>query len=217
MPIGLIAQKIGMSRVFAEDGSSTPVTVLGVMPNRVTQVKTVAKDGYAAVQMTVGERRPSRVTKPAAGHFAKAGVAAGHVLKEFRLAEGELADISPGAELKVDIFKSGQKVDIQGTSIGKGYAGVVKRYGFRGGRATHGCSLAHRKPGSIGQNQDPGRVFPGKKMSGHMGDVNRTQQGLKIVRIDVEKNLMLVKGSIPGSAGSDVFVQASIKSAAVQA
>jgi large subunit ribosomal protein L3 len=217
MPIGLIAQKIGMSRVFAEDGSSTPVTVLGVTPNRVTQVKTVAKDGYAAVQMTVGERRPSRVTKPASGHFAKAGVTAGRILKEFRLAEGELADIATGAEIKVDIFESGQKVDIQGVSIGKGYAGVVKRYGFGGGRATHGCSLAHRKPGSIGQNQDPGRVFKGKRMSGHMGDANRTQQGLKIVRIDLEKNLMLVKGSIPGSAGSDVFVQASVKSTAAQA
>ncbi len=211
MAIGVIGKKLGMSRVFAEDGSSTPVTVLEVTPNRVTQVKTPERDGYRAVQVTVGERRPGRVTRPMAGHFAKAGVAAGRRVREFRLEADEGADLAPGAEIKVDIFSPGQKVDVQGTTLGKGFAGVMKRHGFGGGRATHGNSLSHRAPGSIGQNQDPGRVFPGKKMAGHMGNVRRTQQGLEVVRVDVERNLLLVKGAVPGPRGADVLVRPSVK------
>jgi len=202
-----------MSRVFAEDGSSTPVTVLEVTPNRVAQVKTAERDGYNAIQVTVGERRPGRVTRPMAGHYAKANVPAGRLLREFRLADGESTELTPGAEIKADLFNAGQKVDVQGTTIGKGYAGVMKRHGFGGGRATHGNSLSHRAPGSIGQNQDPGRVFPGKRMAGHMGNVPRTQQGLEIVRVDAERNLILIKGSIPGPRGSDVVVRPSVKSA----
>jgi large subunit ribosomal protein L3 len=202
-----------MSRVFAEDGSSTPVTVLEVTPNRVAQVKTAERDGYNAVQVTVGERRPGRVTRPMAGHYAKANVAAGRLLREFRLDDGESTELAPGAEIKAELFDAGQKVDVQGTTIGKGYAGVMKRHGFGGGRATHGNSLSHRAPGSIGQNQDPGRVFRGKRMSGHMGNVLRTQQGLEIVRVDAERNLILIKGSIPGPRGSDVVLRPSVKSA----
>jgi len=213
MPIGVIGRKVGMSRVFAEDGSSTPVTVLEVTPNRVAQVKTAERDGYNAVQVTVGERRPGRVTRPMAGHYAKANVPAGRLLREFRLDDGETTELAPGAEIKADLFDAGQKVDVQGTTIGKGFAGVMKRHGFGGGRATHGNSLSHRAPGSIGQNQDPGRVFPGKRMAGHMGNVLRTQQGLEIVRVDAERNLILIKGSIPGPRGSNVVVRPSVKSA----
>lgn len=211
MAIGLIAKKIGMSRVFTEDGASTPVTVLEVTPNRVTQVKTPETDGYRALQVTVGERRPGRVTRPMAGHFAKAGVAPGRCLREFRLEQDEGTDLGPGAELTVAIFRPGQKVDVQGTTLGKGFAGVMKRHGFGGGRATHGNSLSHRAPGSIGQNQDPGRVFPGKKMAGHMGNVRRSQQGLEVVEVDPERNLLLVKGSVPGPRGADVVVRPSVK------
>lgn len=211
MALGIIGRKLGMTRVYAEDGTATPVTVLEVTPNRVTQVKNLEKDGYRAVQVTVGSRRPGRVTKAMAGHFAKASVEAGRMVSEFRLTDGEGAELAAGGELKVDMFQAGQKVDVQGTSIGKGFAGVIKRHHFGGGRASHGNSLSHRAPGSIGQCQDPGRVFKNKKMAGQMGNVVRTQQNLEIIQIDAEKNLMLVKGSIPGSKGADVIVKPSVK------
>ena len=211
MTIGVVGRKVGMTRVFKEDGTSLPVTVIEVEPNRITQLKTLETDGYRAVQVTTGERRASRVTKPMAGHFAKAGVEAGRGLWEFRLADDEGQDFTNGGEIKVDIFAEGQKVDVRGTSIGKGFAGVIKRYHFRTQDATHGNSLSHRAPGSIGQNQTPGRVFPGKKMCGHMGDKNRTNQCLEVVRVDTERNLLLVKGAVPGSKGSDVIVHPAVK------
>lgn len=211
MTIGVVGRKVGMTRVFKDDGTSLPVTVIEVEPNRITQLKTLENDGYRAVQITTGTRRASRVTKPLAGHFAKAGVEAGRGLWEFRLADGEGADYANGGEIKVDIFAEGQKVDVQGTSIGKGFAGVVKRYHFNTQDATHGNSLSHRAPGSIGQNQTPGRVFPGKKMSGHMGNKLRTAQTLEVVRVDVERNLLLVKGAVPGSNGGDVIVLPAVK------
>lgn len=211
MTIGVVGRKVGMTRVFKEDGTSLPVTVIEVEPNRITQLKTLEADGYRAVQVTTGVRRANRVTKPMAGHFAKAGVEAGRGLWEFRLADNEGQDFANGGEIKVDIFSEGQKVDVEGTSIGKGFAGVVKRYNFRTQDATHGNSLSHRAPGSIGQNQTPGRVFPGKKMCGHMGDKNRTNQNLEVVRVDTERNLLLVKGAVPGSKGSDVIVHPAIK------
>jgi len=214
MSIGIIGRKIGMTRVYDEAGSMVPVTVVEVAANRVTQVKNADSDGYRAVQVTTGSRRPNRVGKAAAGHFGKASVEPGRGLWEFRLEDGEGEDLAPGAEIKADIFSSGQKVDVQGTSIGKGFAGVMKRHNFGGGRKTHGNSLSHRAPGSIGQNQSPGRVFPGKKMAGHMGNVTRTQQGLEIVRVDTERNLVLVKGSVPGAKGSDVVIRPSVKSGA---
>jgi len=200
-----------MSRVFTEDGRSVPVTVVEVEPNRVTQVKTAEKDGYRAVQVTVGERRQNRVTRAMAGHYAKAGTPAGRGLWEFRLADDEVMDLEPNAELKVDLFEVGAKVDVQGRNIGKGYAGVVKRYGFGGGRASHGASLSHRSAGSIGQCQDPGRVFPGKKMAGQMGAVRRTQQGLEVVRVDADRNVILIRGSVPGPRGADIVIHPSIK------
>jgi len=215
--LGLVGRKVGMTRVFAEDGAVVPVTVLEVAANRITQVKDLDKDGYRAVQVTIGERRPGRVTKAMAGHFAKANVAPGRNVWEFRLGVDDTEELVAGSELKVDRFNVGQMVDVQGTSIGKGFAGVMKRHGFKGGRKTHGCSLAHRKPGSIGQNQTPGRVFPGKKMAGQMGNVTRSQQNLEVIRIDEEKNLMLVKGSIPGPKGSDVFIRPSQKAKSVVA
>jgi large subunit ribosomal protein L3 len=203
-----------MTRVFAEDGATIPVTVIEVEPNRVTQVRTADNDGYAAVQVTVGKRRATRVTKPMAGHFAKAGVAAGRGLWEFRLDDGEGADLQPGAELKVDIFAPGQKVDVTGVSIGKGFAGTIKRHHFTMGDATHGNSLSHRAPGSIGQRQTPGRVFKGKRMSGHLGNVRRTAQNLEIVRVDTARNLLLVKGAVPGHEGRDVIVRPAVKARA---
>ncbi len=212
MAIGLIGKKVGMSRVFNADGAAVPVTVLEVDPNRITQVKSEANDGYRAVQVTLGTRRLSRVTKPMAGHFAKAGVAAGRGLWEFRLEDGEGESLQAGGEIKVDIFSAGQKVDVQGTTIGKGFAGVIKRHHFRGGRASHGNSLSHRAPGSIGQRQTPGRVFPGKKMAGHLGNTTRTQMGLEVVRVDAERNLLLVKGAIPGPKGADVVIRPAVKS-----
>jgi large subunit ribosomal protein L3 len=214
MAIGLIGRKVGMTRVYNADGSAVPVTVFEVGPNRVTQVKTGETDGYRAVQVTVGERRATRVTKPLAGHYAKAGVVPGRGLWEFRLADGEGADLKPGAEIKVDIFTAGQMVDVQGTSIGKGFAGVIKRHHFGGGRASHGNSLSHRAPGSIGQRQTPGRVFPGKKMAGHLGNVTRTQQNLVVVRVDSERNLLLVKGSVPGHKGADMVIRPAVKAGA---
>lgn len=214
MAIGLVGRKCGMTRVFSKDGGSIPVTVIEVEPNRITQVKTAESDGYAAIQVTTGLRRAVRVTKPMAGHFAKAGVAAGRGLWEFRLDNGEGADLQPGVEIKVDIFEAGQKVDVTGVSIGKGFAGTIKRYHFGMGDATHGNSLSHRAPGSIGQRQTPGRVFKGKRMSGHMGNVQRTAQNLEVVRVDPARNLLLVKGAVPGHEGRDVIVRPAIKARA---
>jgi large subunit ribosomal protein L3 len=200
-----------MTRIFTEDGAAVPVTVLSVEPNRVTQLKTLETDGYRAVQVTTGSRRASRVTKPMAGHYAKAGSEAGRKLWEFRLEDGEGEGIEVGSEIKVEMFEEGQSVDVVGTSIGKGYAGVIKRYNFRMQDATHGNSISHRAPGSIGQCQIPGRVFKGKKMAGHMGNVRRTTQNLKVVRVDAERNLLLVKGAVPGAKGGDIIISAAVK------
>jgi large subunit ribosomal protein L3 len=200
-----------MMRLFTEEGQAVPVTVIAVEPNRVTQVKTVERDGYRALQVTTGERRASRITKPLAGHFAKNGVQAGRGLWEFRLADGEGEGIAVGAELKADVFKVGQRVDVNGTTRGKGFAGTIKRHHFAKQDATHGNSLSHRAPGSIGQRQTPGRVFKGKRMAGHMGDVRRSAQNLEIVRIDAERNLLLIKGAIPGAPGGDVVIRPTVK------
>ena len=213
MTIGLIGRKAGMTRVFTDAGESIPVTVIEALPNRVTQVKTVGDGGYRAVQVAFGERKASRLTRPLAGHYAKAKVVPGEALVEFRLAEGEGADLAPGAELRVDMFAAGQIVDVSGTTIGKGYAGTMKRHNFAGGPASHGASVFHRAPGSIGQRQTPGRVFPGKRMSGHMGDVRRTTENLKIVEVDAARNLLLVRGAVPGAAGGRVVVRPSVKAA----
>ncbi|MDH5584354.1 MAG: 50S ribosomal protein L3 [Gammaproteobacteria bacterium] len=211
MTMGLVGRKCGMTRVFTEDGVSVPVTVIEAQPNRITQVKTVETDGYRALQVSAGSRRASRVRKPAAGHFAAAKVDAGDLTTEFRLDDADTGEFVAGNELKVDIFEAGQKVDVVGTSIGKGYAGTVKRYNFRMQDATHGNSRSHRVPGSIGQNQTPGRVFKGKKMTGHMGNVRRTAQNLEIVRVDAERNILLVKGAVPGHRGGSVVVRPSVK------
>jgi large subunit ribosomal protein L3 len=211
MTIGIIGRKAGMTRIFTEDGASIPVTVIAVEPNRVTQVKTVENDGYRALQVTTGSRRPSRVTRPLAGHFAKAGTEAGRGLWEFRLADGEGESIEVGSEISLDMFEAGQGVDVCGTSIGKGYAGVIKRHNFRTQDATHGNSLSHRAPGSIGQCQTPGRVVKGRRMSGHMGNVRRTTQNIEVVRVDTDRNLLLVKGSVPGARGGDVIVRPAVK------
>ncbi|BCO33005.1 50S ribosomal protein L3 [Thiohalobacter sp. COW1] len=200
-----------MTRVFTEDGAAVPVTVIEVEPNRVTQLKSQETDGYRALQVTTGSRRASRVTKPLAGHYARAGVEAGRGLWEFRLDGSEGEGIEVGAEIRVDIFENGQKVDVSGTSIGKGFQGGVKRHNFRTQDATHGNSLSHRAPGSIGQNQTPGRVFKGKKMAGHMGSARRTTQSLEVVRVDAERNLLLIKGSVPGAKGGDVIVRPAVK------
>jgi len=211
MALGLVGKKVGMTRVFNDDGVSTPVTVVQVEPNRVTQVKQDATDGYTALQLTTGTRRVNRVSKPLRGHFAKAGTEAGRALWELRV-DAETAEQYPaGSELTVEVLQEGQKVDVRGTTIGRGFAGVMRRHGFGGGRATHGNSKAHRKPGSIGQNQDPGRVFKGKKMAGHMGSVTRVQQNLEIVRIDAERNLLLIRGSVPGPKGFDLLIEPSVK------
>lgn len=211
MGLGLVGRKVGMTRIFTDDGETIPVTVLDVSNNRVTQIKTPDADGYAAVQVTFGKRRASRVNKAAAGHLAKAGVEAGHVLKEFRVDAGELVNFKPGDVVAATIFKAGQKVDVTGTSQGKGFAGVIKRHNFSSNRASHGNSVSHNKPGSIGMNQDPGRVFPGKRMAGHMGDVQRTTQNLVVVRVDESRQLLLVKGAVPGSRGTDVVVHPAVK------
>ncbi len=211
MTIGLVGRKCGMTRVFTDDGVSIPVTVIEAQPNRITQVKTVDTDGYRALQVTTGSRRASRVRKSAAGHFAAAKVEAGDITREFRLDDADEGDFAPGNELKVDLFAAGQKVDVVGTSIGKGFAGTVKRHNFSMQDATHGNSLSHRAPGSIGQNQTPGRVFKGKKMSGHMGSVRRTVQNLEIVRVDSERNLLLIKGAVPGHSGGSVIVRPAVK------
>mgnify|MGYP001817845551 FL=1 len=211
MTIGIVGRKAGMTRIFQDDGVSVPVTVISVEPNRVTQVKTLESDGYRALQVTTGKRRASRVTRPMAGHFATAGTEAGRGLWEFRLADGEGEDIEVGNEISVEHFEPGQKIDVSGTSIGKGFAGTVKRHNFHMQDATHGNSISHRAPGSIGQCQTPGRVFKGKKMSGHMGNVSRTSQNLEVVRVDAERNLLLVKGGVPGSRGGDVVIRPAVK------
>jgi large subunit ribosomal protein L3 len=214
MTIGLVGRKAGMTRVFTDGGDAQPVTVIEALPNRIVQVKDSKADGYRAIQVTFGTRRASRLTKPVAGHYAKPGVIPGETLVEFRVAEGEGADLKAGAELKVDLFKEGQVVDVTGTTIGKGYAGVVKRHGFAGGFASHGASVVHRSPGSIGQRQTPGRVFPGKRMAGRMGNAKRTEENLKVVQVDLERNLLLVSGSVPGAPGGRVVVRPSVKAAA---
>ncbi len=214
MSLGLVGRKIGMTRVFTEDGSSLPVTVLEVFNNRVTQVKSVATDGYTAVQLAHGARRPGRVNKAAAGHYAKAGVEAGSALKEFTVSPEQLAGLQIGATVSVEIFQAGQLVDVTGISKGKGYAGTIKRYNFKSGRASHGNSKSHNVPGSIGMAQDPGRVFPGKRMTGHLGDVQKTVQNLQIVRIDVARQLLLVKGAVPGAQNGSVIVRPAVKAGA---
>ncbi len=211
MAIGLVGRKAGMTRIFTEEGASVPVTVIAVDPNRITQVKDGEKDGYRAVQVTSGSRRASRVNKPSAGHFAKAGVEAGTGLWEFRLAEGEGEDLTVGGEIKVDIFQPGQRVDVRGKTKGKGFAGGVKRHNFRMQDATHGNSISHRAAGSIGQCQTPGRVFKGKRMEGHLGNVRNTAQNLEIVRVDTERNLLLIKGAVPGARGGDVVICPAVK------
>ena len=211
MTIGVVGRKAGMTRIFTEEGASIPVTVIEVDPNRITQVKSDETDGYRAVQVTVGSRKASRVNKAAAGHYAKAGVEAGRGLWETRLDDDEGNDLEIGGEIKVDIFENGQIVDVSGTSIGKGYGGVIKRHNFQMQDATHGNSVSHRAPGSIGQNQTPGRVFKGKKMAGHMGNARRTTQNIEVVRVDTERNLLLVKGSVPGSKGGDVYIRPAVK------
>jgi len=211
MAIGVIGRKAGMTRVFTDEGEAVPVTVIVVEPNRVTQVKNPETDGYRAVQVTTGSRRASLIPKPEAGHFAKNGVEAGRGLWEFRLEDGEGDGLTVGGEIKVDIFEPGQKVDVTGTTIGKGFQGTVKRHHFRTQDATHGNSLSHRAPGSIGQNQTPGRVFKGKKMAGHMGNVRATTQNLEVVRVDADRNLILVKGAVPGARGGDLIVRPAVK------
>ena len=216
MSLGLIGRKVGMTRLFTDEGEAIPVTVIDVSDNRVAQVKTQATDGYDAVQLAHGTRRASRVTKAMAGHFAKAGVMAGNALNEFPIDSEKLAEMKPGQVVGVDVFTAGQKVDVQGVSIGKGYAGTIKRYHFASGRASHGNSRSHNVPGSIGMAQDPGRVFPGKRMTGHLGDVTRTVQNLVIARVDAERNLIMVKGAVPGAPGGKVIVTPAVKAAATK-
>jgi large subunit ribosomal protein L3 len=211
MSLGLVGRKVGMTRIFTEEGDSLPVTVLDVSDNRIAQIKSTEADGYSAVQIAFGKRRASRVGKPLAGHMAKAGFEAGHILKEFRVVESDLANLKVGGKVGVDIFAVGQKVDVSGTTQGKGFAGVIKRHHFSSNRASHGNSLSHRVPGSIGQAQDPGRVFPGKRMAGHLGNVKRTAQSLVVVRIDTDRQLLLIKGAVPGSKGRDVIVSPAAK------
>ncbi|WP_269900991.1 50S ribosomal protein L3 [Paenalcaligenes faecalis] len=212
--LGLVGRKVGMTRVFTEEGESIPVTVLDVSNNRVTQVKTPEVDGYAAVQLAYGSRRASRVNKPAVGHYAKAGVEAGSILKEFRLDPAKIAELNAGDVIAIEsVFEAGQKVDVTGTTVGKGFAGTIKRHHFSGQRNSHGNSISHRAPGSIGMAQDPGRVFPGKKMAGHLGDVTRTVQNLDVVRVDAERGLLLVRGAVPGHKNGNVVVRPAIKGA----
>jgi len=214
MALGLVGRKIGMTRVFADDGKAIPVTVLDVGNNRVTQIKTPENDGYAAVQVTFGKRRPSRVTKPQAGHLAKAGVEAGELLREFRVTAEELANFKPGDVVSVETFAVGQLVDVQGTTKGRGFSGVIRRHNFSSNRASHGNSVSHNKPGSISMAQDPGRVFPGKRLPGQYGNVTRTVQTLTVVRVDKERGLLLVKGSVPGADGGHIVVRPSVKTPA---
>lgn len=213
MTLGLVGRKIGMTRVFTDDGDAVPVTVVDVGDNRVSQVKTPAIDGYTAVQVVYGDRRASRVTKAQAGHLAKAGVTAGTRTMEFPVDAAQLETLTPGTTVALDIFSVGQKVDVTGTSKGKGFSGAIKRHNFSSNRASHGNSLSHNSAGSIGMAQDPGRVFPGKRMAGHLGDVKRTAQNLEIVRIDAERKLLLIKGAVPGATGSHVVVRPAVKGA----
>ena len=209
--LGIVGRKAGMSRLFTEDGKSVPVTLIEATPNRITQIKTVATDGYSAVQVAVGSKRAALVNKPEAGHLAKAKVEAGRGLWELRVADDKIGDFTVGGEIKADIFSEGQIVDVQGVTKGKGFQGTIKRWNFRMGDATHGNSLSHRSPGSIGQRQTPGRVFPGKKMSGHMGDETQTTQRLQVVKVDAERGLIAVRGAVPGAPGGDVIVRPSSK------
>ena len=213
MSLGLVGRKVGMTRIFAEDGASIPVTVLDVSDNRVSQIKTPETDGYASVQVAVGKRRASRIGKALAGHLAKAGVEPVRLLREFRVEVDQLAAFKPGDAINADIFAVGQKVDVTGTTIGKGYAGAQKRHHLKSQRASHGNSVSHNAPGSIGMAQDPGRVFKGTRMSGHLGDAQRTTQGLEVVRVDVERQLLLIKGAVPGSKGGDVIISPAVKAA----
>ena len=211
--LGLVGRKVGMTRIFTADGDAVPVTVLDVSNNRVTQIKTPDSDGYSAIQVAYGVRRASRVSKPVAGHLAKAGVEAGSILKEFRVAPDQLSAYRVGGKIGVDLFSEGQKVDVQGTSIGKGFSGVIKRHHFSSNRASHGNSRSHNVPGSIGMAQDPGRVFPGKRMAGHLGAVTRTTQNLTIARIDVERGLVLVKGAVPGHDTGHIVITPAVRGA----
>ena len=211
MSLGLVGRKVGMTRIFAEDGASVPVTVLDVSNNRVAQIKTPETDGYAAVQVAFGQRRATRMTKALSGHLAKAGVESSRVLKEFPIAADQLDGFKPGDVIAATIFEAGQKVDVTGVTIGKGFAGGIKRHHFSSNRASNGNSLSHNAPGSIGMAQDPGRVFPGKRMAGHLGDVQRTTQNLIVVRVDADRQLLLVKGAVPGARGSDVVVRPAVK------
>ena len=213
MAIGLVGRKAGMTRVFTEAGETVPVTVVEVLPNRVTQVKEKDRNGYRAVQVTYGTRRPQLYSKAVNGHYARANVAPGRALVEFRLTEADKTDVKAGSEIKADIFKEGEAVDVTGTTIGKGFAGTMKRHNFAGGMATHGNSLSHRAPGSIGQRQTPGRVFKGRRMSGHMGVQRRTTENLKVVQVDLERNLLLIRGAVPGAEGGQVIVRSSLKAA----
>jgi len=217
MSLGLVGRKVGMMRIFKDDGTSVPVTVLDCSGNRVAQIKTQEADGYVAVQVAFGKRRASRLSKAVAGHYAKAGVEAGAELREFRVAADKLGELKPGSELSVGMFEAGQKVDVSGTTIGKGFAGVIKRYHFSSNRASHGNSLSHNSAGSIGMAQDPGRVFPGKRMAGHLGNVSRTVQLLEVARVDAERSLIMVKGSVPGAKNSAVIVRLSVKTRAPKA
>jgi large subunit ribosomal protein L3 len=213
MAIGLVGRKVGMTRIFTDAGETVPVTVIEVLPNRVTQVKGKEKDGYRAVQVTYGTRRPSLYSKAVTGHYARANVAPGKGLVEFRLADSDKTEVGTGTEFKADLFKEGEQVDVTGTTIGKGFAGVMKRHNFGGMPATHGVSLTHRSPGSIGQRQTPGRVFKGRRMAGHMGVMRRTTENLKVVQVDLDRNLLLIRGAVPGSEGGEVIVRASLKAA----
>lgn len=211
MAIGLVGRKCGMTRIFTAAGETIPVSVVAIEPNVITQVKTAETDGYSALQVTTGSRRPSRVGKPMLGHYAKNSVTPGRGTWEFRLEAGETSDLAVGGEIKMDTFSAGQMVDVTGVSKGKGYAGVIKRHHFATQDASHGNSLSHRAPGSIGQRQTPGRVFKGKRMAGHLGNVNRTVQSLEVVRVDMEKKVILIKGAIPGAAGGDVIIKPAVK------
>jgi large subunit ribosomal protein L3 len=217
MSLGLVGRKVGMMRIFKDDGTSVPVTVIDCSGNRVAQIKSSDPDGYSAIQVAFGKRRATRVTKAAAGHFAKASIEAGSELREFRVAPDKVGELKVGSELKVDMFEPGQKVDVSGTTIGKGFSGVIKRHHFSSNRASHGNSISHNSPGSIGMAQDPGRVFPGKRMSGHLGNVRRTVQLLEVARVDAERSLLLIKGSVPGAKNGAVIVLPSVKAKAPKA